>query len=631
MKENKNGLYLPYKKVNNRVIEFIADCKVFDLPPIGHDLALLDADSAVSGIIIHRLSKKFQKPLPGIRKRLDERCYTAWKENELAISFRTKANGFYRERLFSEMRIWLESALKGFYIDYKNVDAKLPPGETFVSSKGDVCSIAKLTNPTHWTYTVDITDQCIDLCHYHSAFREALYKLHPFSIGDEDLALLVDVHRGIITHTDYDQFSKKPLNWIITAWRFLHVATPCQGGRATTVDKDNEKRRLIDVQPMFNVILQFSVGQELRTCLRKNKFINLETGQELHARLTLMFHFCTIDSHSASDSISLYALTRVLPRVVYKHIALLRTPFTLIEGDYHYTYKVSAMGNGYTFELLSLLTACIGAISSSEFTAYGDDLIISDCDYSRCKKNMESFGFMINEDKSFYGSHNIRESCGAYSVRDYGLVPCYSIVWVANHIDFITLCNKIYLIQDQLKIIGPKTGSLKKMLLNLWEDIVSLCPASLKGPVPHFRGFNWSMTNFADYVWFPNYVRSLHSRKRLQETNISYRIAVRVFYNGPKLSDICVGTLLRKKQVVERTDRSNVDSVTAILSCSSGKLQNRFNRGDLNVSPVTVIYFENAVIPLHTLRDLRNDLFRLVVTSHVVVEASFRERRIGTT
>lgn len=643
----ENSLFVNFRNANNEISRFISDIdsSIPLLPPIGNDLAQRSADSCVAGIVVSRIRKKFAKPSPKNKQILDENCFSLWKENEESIMCRSSKNGFYDRNLIAKMRSWLNHKLNGFHIDWKKVDVTIPPGETFISSQGRTCAVFKFTDPNHWTYTSEVLVDSVELCFNHYGMNHALDQLFKASkhvLTDEILDKLVAISKGLRQYEDsLDAFINKPLSKVITAYKFVCVATEVNGSRATTVAKDNDARRLIEVQPLFNVILQFTVGQELRKLLKRNCFINLETGQDLHARLSTNFDLCTIDSSSASDLISLYVLKQVLPDHIYKYIKRFRTQFTLIQTDYYYTYKVSAMGNGFTFELLTLMTACIGALSSTEYTAYGDDLIILDEAYEQCVQYMKSFGFKINEAKSFKHTDNIRESCGAFAVRGYGLVPCYSIEWIASVGDYIVTCNKIKLIADELKVIGPHTQIVKERLQELWECLSSLSPARLKGPVPHYRGHNYNLVSFDHYVWHPNWKRSLSSiddnsyhtikgGSKKGTSNFFLRLGVYLYYyntapDGSRLplGDVLIGSLFRKKQVYMVEASKDIDIVRALLSCRSGKIEKTFLRGEFINQTLQVCHLgDGSSVSMKVCREYRSLLLKHLVIAQCVLKAS---------
>jgi hypothetical protein len=198
-----------------------------------------------------------------------------------------------------------------------------------------------------------------------------------------------------------------------------------QGNRFTTVPKDAVKHRGIAVEPSLNVYYQLVVGQYLKRRLLK-KGVDLFNGQERHALLARQAsrhgHLATLDLSSASDTVSKTLVKLLLPEEWYRYLASLRSPKTLLGSNWVYLEKFSSMGNGFTFELETLIFHClIEAVLRREgvslfdrelyHSTYGDDIIIPREGYDAAVSVLEYCGFSVNRRKSFSSTH-FRESCG---------------------------------------------------------------------------------------------------------------------------------------------------------------------------------------------------------------------------
>lgn len=201
-----------------------------------------------------------------------------------------------------------------------------------------------------------------------------------------------------------------------------------RGNRFTTVPKDAFKRRGICIEPSLNVYYQLGVGNYIRRKLKKVFCIDLKYDQQRHREMACWGSshggLATIDLTSASDLICLELVRALLPPLWFELLLSLRSPFTLIGGKWHRLEKFSSMGNGFTFELETLIFAAICRVVSrrhgfnpDELTSidmlgqYGDDCIVpielSDdvlAVFSWC-------GFQTNLKKTFT-SGPFRESCG---------------------------------------------------------------------------------------------------------------------------------------------------------------------------------------------------------------------------
>jgi len=157
------------------------------------------------------------------------------------------------------------------------------------------------------------------------------------------------------------------------------------GNRFMTAPKDATKFRGIAVEPSINVFYQLAYGKVIRARLRRWG-INLNDGQDIHRHLagesSRRGHLATLDLKNASDTISRNLVKLLLPHNWFSVLDSLRSKKTFFKGAYHLLEKFSSMGNGFTFELetlifLGLISAITGVdrIGDDVF-AFGDDLIL---------------------------------------------------------------------------------------------------------------------------------------------------------------------------------------------------------------------------------------------------------------
>jgi hypothetical protein len=253
--------------------------------------------------------------------------------------------------------------------------------------------------------------------------------------------------RGALTSVP-DKISSEPL-FTSDAWPFLvpwsgtlwasaccdigKVPKSVPGNRFSTVPKDATKHRGIAVEPGINVFYQLAYGKVIRSRLRRHG-IDLDEGQDTHRLLACdssrRGDLATLDLKNASDTISRNLVKLLLPSRWYSVLDSLRSKKTLFRGSYRVLEKFSSMGNGFTFELETLiflgLVAAItgsGSIGSSVF-AYGDDLILP-TEYSKdVISALEFCGLEVNVKKSFFAGP-FRESCGGDFFMGVGVRPFY--------------------------------------------------------------------------------------------------------------------------------------------------------------------------------------------------------------
>nr|QDH89070.1 MAG: RNA-dependent RNA polymerase [Leviviridae sp.] len=214
-------------------------------------------------------------------------------------------------------------------------------------------------------------------------------------------------------------------SWGSTAWARACAVDGRQprvvsGNRFSTVPKDCVKFRGIAVEPSINVFYQLTIGKLIRSRLRRLGN-NLDVGQDIHRRLACEAstegHLATLDLSNASDTICKNLVEFLLPPCWYSVLNDLRSPCTLFEGRNVLLEKFSSMGNGFTFELETLIFHCLAAacceltMDDPFVSVFGDDIIVP----TECSKDVIAFlelcGFEINSKKSFTAGF-FRESCG---------------------------------------------------------------------------------------------------------------------------------------------------------------------------------------------------------------------------
>lgn len=247
--------------------------------------------------------------------------------------------------------------------------------------------------------------------------------------------------RGRLT-TIPDKMSSRPtltssawpylFGWTATAWATACATAPCRrdpefvaGNRFTTVPKDCLKHRGIAVEPSINLYYQLGLGRVIRKRLMRAG-INLLEAQDIHRRQACEASreggFATLDLSNASDTVSRTLVQLLIPEDWYQLLSWLRSPKTFVEGKWVHLEKFSSMGNGFTFELETVIFAAITAavhetltgsecVLSRDVFVFGDDIICRTEVVEGVIAALRYFGFEINSTKSFVGGP-FRESCG---------------------------------------------------------------------------------------------------------------------------------------------------------------------------------------------------------------------------
>lgn len=285
-------------------------------------------------------------------------------------------------------------------------------------------------------------------------------------------------------------------------WSTLHAVTESLGdlctvnvvvdpGKVIFVPKNAKTDRSIVVEPLLNSFFQKGFGSYIRDRLMRSgiDLTNQTRNQELARIGSVDGSLSTVDLSMASDCLSRQLVYTLLPPEWVDILDRLRTPevslppiaaeklrllgFEFSDDRPYYLEKFSSMGNGYTFELESLIFfgICAGvcealSIPLKNVSVYGDDLIIPTEAYPLLREVLSHCGFVVNSDKSFCDGP-FRESCGADYLYGFDIRPFYLKTQVSErilftmHNWFIRHCerelaeNVLSITQPRYRLFGP--------------------------------------------------------------------------------------------------------------------------------------------------------------------------------
>lgn len=254
---------------------------------------------------------------------------------------------------------------------------------------------------------------------------------------------------------------------------FVDVRTVV-GSELGFVPKSAKTDRPICTEPLLNSFVQLGLGAVIRSRLRKTG-CNLDDQShngELARIGSISGHLATVDLKSASDTISYMTVLELLPSDWFDLMDKARSRFYTYEGRTYSFEKFSSMGNGFTFELQSLIflalaraTCSFLGIRCTEVSVYGDDIIIPTEAYTMFSQVLEYCGFTVNQTKSFH-SGPFRESCGADFFLGQNVRPVAIKKSLSNEV-LMSICNQLYrksllrdpmdqLLYDTLEALVPK-------------------------------------------------------------------------------------------------------------------------------------------------------------------------------
>lgn len=241
------------------------------------------------------------------------------------------------------------------------------------------------------------------------------------------------------------------------------------GNKVTTVPKNAKTDRVIAIEPALNLWFQKGLGTMIRTRLRRVGIdLNSQSRNQHLARRAVDCGLATVDFSSASDTISKYVVRHLLPEPWFTLLNLCRCPSGTVDGSTHRWEKFSSMGNGFTFELESLIFFAMSSVVSDTVSVYGDDVIV-DHDAQEDFQELASFlGFTVNKKKSFW-TGLFFESCGAHFWNGSDITPIYQKSRISTVEAAVKHANSI-------RRFAYLSLSLDRRYLKTWKQAVKAVP-----------------------------------------------------------------------------------------------------------------------------------------------------------
>lgn len=233
---------------------------------------------------------------------------------------------------------------------------------------------------------------------------------------------------------------------------------PVYADELFSAPKDAEIDRMCGKQADFNGWIQLGIGGVLAYILRRFFGVDVEDqslGWDRAKQGSVDDSYATIDLSSASDTVSIEVLRRVLPSDWFALLDSVRHSHFRYRGpDMSWTEpcryeKFSSMGNGFTFPLESLLfAALVRAVSRIhgvvyDYSVYGDDLVVPGSIAGAVVDALGYLGFKVNPKKSFLAGP-FRETCGKDFYRGHNIRPWFIRGEPKDEVECYVLHNIIY-------------------------------------------------------------------------------------------------------------------------------------------------------------------------------------------
>jgi hypothetical protein len=278
------------------------------------------------------------------------------------------------------------------------------------------------------------------------------------------------------------------------------------GNKVVTVPKDATTNRVIAAEPGINLWFQKALGEMIGKRLRRFG-IDLRyqtTNQNLARCASISGDLATVDLSSASDSISEQVVTQLIPWPWLSILDSTRSRYGLLDETLLRWNKFSSMGNGFTFQLESLIffaaaDCCREYLHIPRFNAnrqknvsvYGDDVIIPVRCLALFSSLLEFYGFILNVKKS-HSSSPFRESCGAHYYAGIDVKPIYlkgSLSTVASVYRFANAIRRF---------AHRRMGNLAcdARFRKVFDLLVQSVPESLRLRIPDGLGDGGFISNF---------------------------------------------------------------------------------------------------------------------------------------
>jgi hypothetical protein len=231
---------------------------------------------------------------------------------------------------------------------------------------------------------------------------------------------------------EFSRYIEESDTWKSVGWHGEVNPRRVPGNVLFTVPKNSKIDRVAAKEPDLNMFAQKGIGNFIRNQLRKHgvDLNDQSVNQKLAREGSRTNFYATIDLSSASDTVCTSLVCRLLSPGWFVLLDRCRSRKTDVDRVQHELNMFSSMGNGFTFELESLIFyALMRSVAylkrvRGRINVYGDDIIIPAPMFPMMHHVFSYFGFILNSEKS-YGKGPFRESCGGHYYKGCDVTPFY--------------------------------------------------------------------------------------------------------------------------------------------------------------------------------------------------------------
>lgn len=272
-----------------------------------------------------------------------------------------------------------------------------------------------------------------------------------------------------------------------------------RGNRFTMVPKTALTHRGIGIEPGDNVVWQLGHGVILSDRLDQlglSKEHQAVRNRLMAREASITGEYATVDLSAASETVSFELVKDLLPLGWFERLASLRSPMTFIDGRWLELEKFSSMGNGFTFELETLIfwaltKAVVDELNiCSKVLVFGDDIIVRGEALGLLRDVFSFCGLTVNESKSFFQT-GFNESCGGDFLNGQDVRPYFHKEAPTNALEWYSVANGIY----RMGVKHTLDGGIDPRFVPAWLRVISRIPKLMRFEGPPSVHDAWICTD----------------------------------------------------------------------------------------------------------------------------------------
>lgn len=244
------------------------------------------------------------------------------------------------------------------------------------------------------------------------------------------------------------------------------------------VPKDSRGPRIISCEPLENQWIQQGLRRAIYKLVETHPLTRYAvhfTDQVPNQKGALLGsyngRYATLDLKEASDRVSIGLVRLLFPEPILSAMEACRSESTTMpDGRTIKLNKFAPMGSALCFPIMALSIWALLAVGLSDadpdmgtrqflqrveelvedrILVYGDDVVVPSAKAENAMSILESFGLLVNRDKSFY-SGSFRESCGVDAYKGIDVTPVrFRTCWKSRrcpeaYASYIAYANALY-------------------------------------------------------------------------------------------------------------------------------------------------------------------------------------------